>query len=99
MKTKLKVLSFGMVLAAVSVSGIAFASCPSDLTAEERVSCIHMEGAGLTYQDYLIERTSIISGAQAQRANLANSDIAIKRQDASVKEGEGDKKYSSSLNK
>jgi len=99
MKTELKVLSFGMVLAAASMSGVAFASCPSDLTAEERISCIHMEGAGLTYQDYLIERTSIISGAQAQRENLSNSDIAIKRQDVSAKEGEGEKKYSSSLNK
>lgn len=99
MKTTLKVLSLGMVLAAATMSSVAYARCPAELTAEERVSCIHMEGAGLTYQDYLVERADIIAKAQAARTDLANPDIATKRQDVKSKEEEGGGKFSSSLSK
>ncbi len=96
-QTKMNVAALGMVLAAMSMSGVAYASCPAALTAEERISCIHMEGAGLTYQEYLTERMEIIGSAQAARANFKNPDIAEKRQDETSKEDEGERKFSSSL--
>ena len=94
MKTTLKAVSLGMVLAAASVSSIAYANCPSGLTAEERVSCIHMEGAGLAYQDFLVERAEIIESAQAARAS---HDIAAKRQDVKSKSDSDGGKLSTSL--
>jgi len=94
MKLTLKAASLGVVLAAASVSGIAYANCPAGLTAEERVSCIHMEGAGLTYQDFLVERAEIIESAQAARAS---HDIAAKSQDVKSKNDSDGGKVATSL--
>jgi len=97
MKTNFKSVSLGMVFAATCVSGVAYASCPAELTAEERISCIHMEGAGLSYQDYLAERADIIANAQAARAAGANQDIATKRQDAKSNSDDTERKVSAAV--
>lgn len=99
MKTNLKVASLGMVLVAVSASGVAYANCPAELSAEERISCIRIEGAGVLYQDYLAERAEIIADALAARAARADHDIAAKRQGEKTKEDMENGSSSSSLSR
>ena len=96
MKIYLKQVSFAMVLATVWMSGVAYASCPTELSMEELVSCIHADGAGQSYQETRAERAEIISQAQAARAST-NQDIATKRQDVKSKDDDTVRKISASV--
>lgn len=82
MKTDLKTVSLGMLLASTSWSSLVFAACPEGLVVEERISCIRIEGAGVSYQDYLAERAEIIAAAIAARTQ----GIETKRQDLKAKD-------------
>jgi hypothetical protein len=43
------------------------ASCPSGLSAEQHITCINVEGAGVNYQDHVAERAAEIAAARAER--------------------------------
>lgn len=96
MKTNLNI-ALGMLLATVSMSGVAYANCPAELSVEERISCIRIEGAGVFYQDNLTERAELLANAIAARTAISNRDIAAKRQDLKSKDDVEEKKFSSSL--
>ncbi len=96
MKTNLNI-TLGMLLATASMSGVAYANCPAGLSAEERISCIRIEGAGVFYQDYLADRAELLAHAISERTAISNQDIAVKRQDLNSKDDVEEKKFSSSL--
>ena len=86
MKINLKVVSLGMLFAVTCVSGVVFADCPAQLTVEDRISCIRMEGGGFSYQAYLAERSEIIANAQKARGLSANQDSAARGPGSQPKE-------------
>lgn len=96
MKKNLNV-ALGMLLVTASMSGVAYANCPAELSVEERISCIRIEGAGVFYQDNLAERSELIANAIAARTANSKQDIAVKRQDLKSKDDVEEKKFSSSL--
>lgn len=96
MKTNLNV-ALGMLLVTASMSGAAYANCPAELSVEERISCIRIEGAGVFYQDYLAERAELLANAIAARTALTSQDIATKRQEMKSKDEVEERKFSSSF--
>lgn len=60
----------GAALVASVTTLPAFAVCPPNQSAEERMYCITVEGAGHNYEQYIAQRAAEI------RASTANDDIA-----------------------
>lgn len=72
MNTHQKSLWLGIALTLVSASGVAQARCPAGLSAEELISCIHTEGAGVDYQNYLAERAARVAASERSAATAAD---------------------------
>lgn len=97
MKANVQMVKLGLVLVAACVSGVASANCPAQLTPEERISCIQIEGSGVSYQDNLAERAENYARSQAAYTAAVNPDIAKQRQDVKTQKEEAEKISSSSV--
>ena len=97
MKTNLQNVALGMLLTTASMSGVAYANCPVELAAEEKISCLRIEGAGVLYQDYLNERAESLADAITARTALEKQDIAVNRKQMASPDDVEDSNVSSSL--
>ena len=73
--------TFGIVGAALVASFTTlpvFAVCPANQSAEERMYCITVEGAGHNYEQYIAQRAAEI------RVSTANDDIAELRKHRNI---------------
>lgn len=82
MKTSKTFGTIGAALIAAATTLPAFATCPTNLTAEERIFCITVEGAGYNYEQFIAQRATEIN------ASRASGDIAelTKRQNIEVEQ-------------
>ncbi len=70
----------GSTLAVIgfSIAAPVLAACPPQLSAEEQIECIRVEGAGYNYMEYKAEREQAMRDARASAAasERARSDDA-----------------------
>ena len=80
MKTSTTFCTIGAALiAAVTTLPVpVFAACPANQSAEERMYCITVEGAGHNYEQYITQRAAEI------RATPASNDIAELRKHRNI---------------
>ena len=78
MKTSRIFATIGAALVASVTTLPAFAVCPPNQSAEERMYCITVEGAGHNYEQFITQRAAEI------RATTASNDIAELRKHRNI---------------
>ena len=72
----MKIVIATVILSGIAISGIAMADCPTNLSAEETVECVVIEGA--TNLDYLDEEEEMFTSNESTKEMSERQIIGLK---------------------